>query len=81
MKTIATACMSACLFFALPAHAKIEKSSFGETPDHRKVDLYTLTNTHGLVARIDLAPEMPPFMGRVCSGYAPQWGVLQTRSV
>ena len=29
----------------------------------------------------DLLPVMPPFMGRVCSGYAPQWGVLQTRSV
>ena len=52
MKTIATAFMSACLFFTLPAQAKIQKSSFGETPDHRKVDLYTLTNTHGLVARI-----------------------------
>jgi hypothetical protein len=23
----------------------------------------------------DLLPVMPPFMGRVCSGYAPQWGV------
>ncbi len=22
----------------------------------------------------DLLPVMPPFMGRVCSGYAPQWG-------
>ena len=52
MKSIATAFMSACFFFALPAQAKIEKSSFGETPDHRKVDLYTLTNIHGLVARI-----------------------------
>ena len=29
----------------------------------------------------DLLPVMPPFMGRVCSGYAPQWGVLQTPSV
>jgi PleD family two-component response regulator len=29
----------------------------------------------------DLLPVMPPFMGRVCSGYAPQWGGLQTRSV
>ena len=31
--------------------------------------------------QIDLLPVMPPFMRRVCSGYAPQWGVLQTRSV
>src|SRR6266404_5886034 len=52
MKTIAAALMSACLFFAVPAQAKIETSSFGETPDHRKVDLYALTNIHGLVARI-----------------------------
>jgi hypothetical protein len=29
----------------------------------------------------DLLPVMPPFMGRVCSGYAPGWGVLQTPSV
>ena len=26
----------------------------------------------------DLLPVMPPFMGRVCSGYAPQWGGLQS---
>ncbi len=30
--------------------------------------------------RGDLLPVMPPFMGRVCSGYAPGWGVLQTLS-
>ena len=30
---------------------------------------------------VDLAPVMPPFMGRVCSGYAPGWGGLQTPSV
>ena len=30
---------------------------------------------------LDLLPVMPPFMGRVCSGYAPGWGVLQTPSV
>ncbi len=29
---------------------------------------------------VDLLPVMPPFMGRVCSGYAPGWGVLQTLS-
>ena len=33
------------------------------------------------LTRVDLLPVMPPFMGRVCSGYAPQWGVLQTPSV
>jgi hypothetical protein len=30
---------------------------------------------------IDLLPDMPSFMRRVCSGYAPWWGVLQTPSV
>ena len=52
MKAIAAAGMVACLLFAVPAQARIEKSAWGETPDHRKVDLYTLTNAHGMVARI-----------------------------
>jgi len=30
----------------------IKKSAFGRTPDGRTVDLYTLTNSHGLEARI-----------------------------
>jgi len=29
----------------------------------------------------DLLPVMPSLIGRVCSGYAPQGGVLQTPSV
>src|SRR4051812_39243948 len=29
----------------------------------------------------DLLPELPSFIRRVCSGYAPMWGVLRTRSV
>ena len=32
----------------------------------------------GLLNSRDLLPVMPPFMGRVCSGYAPQWGGLQS---
>ena len=36
----------------LPAEAKIEKAAWGETPDHQKVDIYTLTNAHGMSARI-----------------------------
>ena len=52
MKVIAAAIMSACLLVAVPAQAKVEKTAWGETPDHKKVDLYTLTNIHGLVARI-----------------------------
>ena len=27
----------------------------------------------------DLLPDMPPFISRVRSGYAPLWGGLQTR--
>jgi hypothetical protein len=29
----------------------------------------------------DLLPELSSFIGRICSGYAPLWGVLRTRSV
>ena len=52
MKTVSAIVMGACLLLVWPAQAKIEKSPFGETPDHSKVDLYALTNNHGLVARI-----------------------------
>jgi hypothetical protein len=27
---------------------------------------------------IDVLPDMPSFMRRVCSGYTPRWGVLRT---
>ena len=42
----------ACLGFAVPAQAKIEKAPWGETADHQKVDIYTLTNARGMSARI-----------------------------
>ena len=29
----------------------------------------------------DVPPDMPSFIGRVCSGYGPRWAVLQTPSV
>jgi hypothetical protein len=29
----------------------------------------------------DLLPELSSFIGRICSGYAPPWGVLRTQSV
>jgi len=32
--------------------ASVTKSAFGKTPDGKEVDLYTLTNTHGLVAKV-----------------------------
>jgi aldose 1-epimerase len=47
-----TAVAFACLLAAAPAQAKIEKAPWGETPDHQKVDIYTLTNARGMSARI-----------------------------
>jgi aldose 1-epimerase len=38
--------------FSLPAAAGITKSAWGETPDHQKVDLYTLTNANGMTVRL-----------------------------
>jgi hypothetical protein len=29
----------------------------------------------------DLLPELSSFIVRICSGYAPRWGVLRTQSV
>jgi hypothetical protein len=29
----------------------------------------------------DLLPELSSFIGRICSGYAPPWGVLRTQLV
>jgi hypothetical protein len=31
--------------------------------------------------QIDLLPNLPSFISRVCSGFGPYWGGLQTRSV
>src|SRR5437016_4917257 len=33
-------------------NASIQKSNFGKLPDGTPVDLYTLTNSHGLIAKI-----------------------------
>jgi len=35
-----------------PARAAITRTAWGETPEHRKVDLYTLTNAHGMTVRL-----------------------------
>ena len=40
------------LLLAVPAQAKIEKAPWGETADHQKVDIYTLTNKRGASVRI-----------------------------
>ena len=50
MKTITLAFAALCL--AAPAEARIERAPWGETADHQKVDIYTLTNARGMSARI-----------------------------
>ena len=37
---------------AVPNKASIVKESFGKTPDGEPVNIYTLTNSHGLEARV-----------------------------
>lgn len=48
----AVAISLAGLLLAGAAQAKVEKNAWGETPEGRKVDIYTLTNAHGLEVRI-----------------------------
>ena len=50
MKKFALACI--LLAIAAPAHAKIEKASWGESPDRQKVEIFTLTNARGASAQI-----------------------------
>jgi aldose 1-epimerase len=50
MKAIALAGIG--LLLASAAQAKVEQNAWGQTPDGRKVDIYTLTNAHGLEVRI-----------------------------
>src|ERR1700743_530706 len=52
MKILAAAAVATGLLIALPAQAKIDKAPWGETADHQKVDIYTLTNKRGASARI-----------------------------
>ena len=49
---LALASLTVSLVFAAPAQAKIDKAPWGEAVDHQKVDIYTLTNAHGMSARI-----------------------------
>ena len=76
MKKIALAL--ACLCVAAPAQAKIQKEVWGETPDHQKADIYTLTNRSGASARITNygaflvslnVPDKTGKMGDVVLGY------------
>jgi len=46
------ALLGASLLLVLPVEAKIEKAAFGETPEHEKVDLYTLTNASGMMVKL-----------------------------
>ena len=53
MKKIAIALACLCAAgLAAPAQARIVRESWGETSDHQKVDIYTLTNSRGATARI-----------------------------
>jgi aldose 1-epimerase len=38
--------------FGSPAGIVITRTAWGETPEHRKVDLYTLSNANGMVVRL-----------------------------
>jgi aldose 1-epimerase len=51
-KTLIAWLMPALLLGAVPAQAKITKNPWGQTPDHQKIDIYTLTNANGMQARI-----------------------------
>ena len=53
-------------------------------PDHllRSIDRYVeLDEVRGEPAGFDLLPNLPSFIRRVCSSFAPPWGVLRTRLV
>jgi aldose 1-epimerase len=50
--SLTAALFTASLAWSAPAQAKIEKASWGETADHQKADIYTLTNARGMSARI-----------------------------
>jgi len=73
-----TALVIAAVCLAAPAQAKIVKEAWGETADHQKVDIYTLTNARGMSARItnygaflvDLnVPDKTGKMANVVLGY------------
>jgi aldose 1-epimerase len=58
--------------------ATVTRSSFGKTPEGKAVDLYTLTNTHGMVAKITTygailtelhTPDRSGHMGDVVLGF------------
>ena len=61
-----------------PMGAGVAKSEFGKTPDGKEVDLYTLTNAHGMKAKISTyggiiteldAPDRDGKMGDVVLGF------------
>ena len=56
----------------------VSGSNLVPTSTSYNVGIGTASPTEKLYVAGDLLPVMPPFMGRVCSGYAPQWGGLQS---
>jgi len=43
--------------------------------------LAALAGSNALAQGSDLLPNLPSFIRRVCSSFAPPWGVLRTRWV
>jgi aldose 1-epimerase len=81
----AAAIVSVGILSALPAQARVEKKAWGETPDHRKVDLYTLTNangmsvslsTHGAVIQSLRVPDRNGAMADIVRGFDSLAGYL-----
>src|ERR1700722_3680941 len=52
MKSVAALLTVVGVIWAGAAQAMIDKAPWGETADHQKVDIFTLTNAHGMSARI-----------------------------
>ena len=51
------------------------------TKNYVPTDIVTKSACFSLAAGADLLPNLPSFIRRVCSGYAPDRGVLRTQSV
>ena len=52
MRKVAALLGALLLLAAPPAEAAVTRTQWGETPDHRTVDLYTLTNAKGMTVKL-----------------------------
>jgi hypothetical protein len=78
-------CESMCVFLLLSgktryvaetAHVRVHQIWIGGRVDDAKATTYSADDL-----MIDLLPDLPSFIRRVCSGSGPDWGGSQTRSV